>query len=52
MINGGQLSVALDNPRLLGGLAAVVIAALTGRMVLTIIAGMGIMWVVQALALR
>ncbi len=45
----GQMSLALDNPRLIGGVAAIAVAALTRRMVLTIVVGMGVMWVMQAM---
>lgn len=48
----GRVTLALDNPRLIGGVAAIAVAALTRRMVLTIAAGMGVMWLAQAVLAR
>ncbi len=48
----GQVTVALDNPRLIGGIAAIAVAALTRSMLLTIAAGMGVMWLAQAVLAR
>ncbi len=48
----GQVVLAVDNPRLIGGIAAILVAAVTRRMVLTIVAGMGALWIAQALLAR
>jgi branched-subunit amino acid transport protein len=48
----GQLTLAPDNPRLIGGVAAIVVAAVTRRMLLTIAVGMGVMWLAQAVLAR
>ncbi len=48
----GQVTLALENPRLIGGVAAIVVAALTRRMLLTIAVGMGVMWIMQAVLAR
>lgn len=48
----GEIAVAFDNPRVIGGLAAILVAALTKRMLVTIAAGMGVMWAAQALLVR
>ncbi len=48
----GQLALAPDNPRLLGGAAAIAVAALTRRMLLTIAVGMGVMWLAQWMLVR
>ncbi len=48
----GQVTLALDNPRLIGGVAAIAVAALTRRMLLTIAVGMGMMWLAQSLLVR
>ncbi len=43
----GRLSIALDNPRFVAGIAAILVAALTRHTLLTIIVGMGMMWIMQ-----
>jgi branched-subunit amino acid transport protein len=43
----GHLALAFDNVRLLAGVAAIAIAALTRRTLLTIVVGMGVMWATQ-----
>ncbi len=48
----GQVSITLDNPRLIAGVAAILVAAVTRRMMLTIIVGMSVMWIVQFLMAR
>ncbi len=48
----GQVTLALDNPRLLGGAAAIAVAALTRRMLLTIAVGMAVMWLMQWVVVR
>ncbi len=48
----GQVTLALDNVRLIGGVAAIAVAALTRRMLLTIAVGMGVMWLAQAALVR
>jgi branched-subunit amino acid transport protein len=48
----GHVSIGFDNVRLLGGIAAIVVAALTRHTLLTIVAGMGVMWVTQFVLAR
>ena len=48
----GQLAISIDNVRLIAGVAAIVVAALTRRTLLTIVVGMGVMWVTQFLLAR
>jgi len=40
--------IALPNARFIAGLAAILVAALTRRIMLTIIVGMGTLWMIQA----
>lgn len=46
---GGTLDISLHNFRLLAGLVAVVVAWRTRSILLTLIAGMGVLWLLQAL---
>ena len=48
----GHLSIAFDNVRLLAGVAAIVVAALTRHTLLTIVVGMGVMWALQFVFIR
>ena len=41
--------IALVNARFIAGIAAILVAALTRHILLTIIVGMGMLWLVQAL---
>ncbi len=45
----GILSIGFDNPRLLAGFAAAFVAWKTENMLATLGAGMGILWLLQAL---
>jgi branched-subunit amino acid transport protein len=49
LVRGGELSVGLQNSRLLAGLAAVAVAWKTKRTMLTIFAGMVLLWFLEAL---
>jgi branched-subunit amino acid transport protein len=49
VLRDGALWLAPDNARLIAGACAVIIAATTRNAILTIIAGMGVLWIVQAL---
>lgn len=44
VLNEGHLNLALDNPRLLAGAAAVLVAYRTRSTLLTILAGMAVFW--------
>jgi branched-subunit amino acid transport protein len=46
---GGELNISIANPRLLAGLVAGLIAWRTKNILLTIIAGMGALWLFQLL---
>lgn len=52
LIRDGQLALTPDNDRLLAGLAAVLVALLTKNTLLTILAGMAALLLVQFVALR
>lgn len=45
----GALWLAADNPRLWAGLLAIGVARLTGSAIWTVVAGMGALWLLQAL---
>jgi branched-subunit amino acid transport protein len=47
VLRGGQL--ALVNARLVAGVAAIVVAALTRHVLLTLAVGMGTLWIAQAI---
>jgi branched-subunit amino acid transport protein len=49
---GGNMPIAFDNVRLVAGIAAIVVAALTRHTLLTIVVGMGVMWVTQFILAR
>jgi branched-subunit amino acid transport protein len=49
--HGGELDVSLGNERLLAGLLATIIAWRTRNVILTVIAGMLALWLLQALAI-
>ena len=49
---GGNIPIAFNNVRLVAGIAAIVVAALTRRTLLTIVVGMGVMWVAQFVLAR
>jgi branched-subunit amino acid transport protein len=44
---GGELNLSIANPRLLAGLVAALIAWRTKNILLTIVAGMGALWLFQ-----
>ncbi len=48
--SGGSIDVSYDNLRLIAGLLAALVAWYTRSMLLTLGAGMGALWVLQALA--
>ena len=48
----GHLAIASDNVRLLAGIAAIIVAALTRKILWTIVVGMGVMWIAQYLLAR
>jgi branched-subunit amino acid transport protein len=48
-INEGALYLSLSNFRLLAGIVAIVVARFTKSILLTILAGMGSLWLLQAL---
>ncbi|MDE3090976.1 MAG: AzlD domain-containing protein [Chloroflexota bacterium] len=48
----GQVTFAVDNPRLIAGLAAILVAAVTRHTFLTIVVGMSMMWIVQFVLVR
>jgi branched-subunit amino acid transport protein len=51
LMPGGTFDLSPGNERLLAGLAAILIAWRTGNMILTIIVGMALLWLLQALGL-
>lgn len=50
LLPGKQLDLSLGNARLLAGLLAAVVAWRTRNILLTIVAGMGALWILNALA--
>ena len=50
LLHQGQ--IALVNARFIAGIAAILVAALTRHILLTIVVGMGTLWIVQALLIR
>jgi branched-subunit amino acid transport protein len=46
-VRAGQIGIALDNPRLVAGIAAMLVAWRTRHSLLTIAVGMGVMWIMQ-----
>jgi branched-subunit amino acid transport protein len=49
VMRSGQLAISLDNPRFLAGVLAIVVAYFSHHTMLTIIVGMGAMWIFQFL---
>jgi branched-subunit amino acid transport protein len=49
---GGRLAIELDNPRFIAGIVAIIVAAWTRHTLLTIVVGMGAMWVMQFVLAR
>ena len=49
VMRSGQLAVALDNPRFIGGVFAIIVAYFSRHTMLTIVVGMGVMWLAQFL---
>lgn len=47
LLDDGTLNTAPVNPRLLAGLAAVLVAWKTKNVILTIVVGMGVFWLLQ-----
>ena len=45
----GQIDVSLGNARLLAGLVGILVAWRTRNVLLTVVAGMGVLWALQAL---
>lgn len=52
LVRGGAVHLGPDNPRLLAGLVAAVVAWRTRNVVLTIAVGMAALWALQALLAR
>jgi len=48
VLRDGALALSPGNPRLVAGLAAVAVAALTRNVLATIAAGMAVLWAMQA----
>jgi branched-subunit amino acid transport protein len=46
-VRANQIGIALNNPRLIAGVVAIVVAAFTRQILLTIIAGMAVLWLAQ-----
>jgi len=51
LVRGGELSIGLHNSRLIAGLGAIVVAWKTKRTMPTIVVGMVLLWVLEALRL-
>ncbi len=49
LMPGGAFDLSLGNERLLAGLVAILVAWRTRNVLLTVIAGMGTLWLLQAL---
>jgi branched-subunit amino acid transport protein len=49
MIREGQIDLSLSNPRLVAGLVAIIVAWVTKNVVVTILAGMGVLLLFQVL---
>ncbi len=49
---GGTLDISLGNLRLIAGLVAILVAWRTRNVLLTVVAGMGTLWALQALVAR
>jgi branched-subunit amino acid transport protein len=49
VMRSGQLAISLDNPRFLAGVLAIIVAFFTRHTMLTIVVGMGAMWIFQFL---
>ena len=49
LMPGGAFDLSLGNERLLAGLVAILVAWRTRNVLLTVIAGMGALWLLQAL---
>ncbi len=47
MIREGQLDLSISNPRLVAGLVAIIVAWITKNVVVTILAGMGVLLLFQ-----
>lgn len=47
LLKGGELEIGPDNLRLLAGLVAILVAWSTRRIMPTIVAGMGVLWLLQ-----
>lgn len=50
--HAGRLAIGIDNPRFIAGTAAILVAALTRHVLLTVIVGMSLMWIMQAIWVR
>lgn len=48
-VRAGQIAITLGNPRLVAGLVAMFVAALTRNMLLTLGVGMGVLWIMQVM---
>lgn len=48
--SGDSIAIGFDNLRLMAGLAAALVAWYSRSMLLTVVTGMGVLWLLQALA--
>jgi branched-subunit amino acid transport protein len=49
VLRDGSFAIGLANPRLVAGIAAIVVALWSRNVLLTLAAGMGVMWFMQVL---
>ncbi len=49
VLRDGQFAVGLTNPRFIAGIAAMLIAFLTRNVLITLVIGMSVMWITQAI---
>jgi branched-subunit amino acid transport protein len=47
VLRDGQFAMDLGNARLIAGIGAIIIAFLTRNVLITLVTGMGVMWIVQ-----
>lgn len=51
-LRDGQVAAELSNPRFVAGVAAIGVAFLTRNVVITLVTGMGVMWIVQTITVK
>ncbi len=49
VLRQGQFAIGLENARFVAGIAAIVIAFLTRNVLITLVTGVGAMWIIQGL---